>query len=189
MAARCVAASSVLPSPVTSTASMATDRTGRAAPSACVKKVVTSRAPLPRPQCPAIASHPMDRNMRKVRAGMMDVATATAIPDGRCACSYPAQCPAVFILLSSLTSVALPVRTTLAAVSLRGWTWWCAEHLGESFMWRGRPGTWTNARAAPAGRDVSCVTPKCVPQLFAKRRSGTRTPAAMYAQKRRPSCQ
>lgn len=37
MAARCVAASSVLPSPVTSTASMATDRTGRAAPSACVK--------------------------------------------------------------------------------------------------------------------------------------------------------
>lgn len=48
--------------------------------------------------------------MRKVRAGMMDVATATAIPDGRCACSYPAQCPAVFILLSSLTSVALPVR-------------------------------------------------------------------------------
>lgn len=49
-------------------------------------------------------------------------------------------------------------------------------------MWRGRPGTWTNARAAPAGRDVFCVTPKCVPQLFAKRRSGTRTPAAMYAQ-------
>jgi len=41
MAVRCVAASSVLPSPVTSTAATATDGTGRAAPSACVK--VTDR--------------------------------------------------------------------------------------------------------------------------------------------------
>lgn len=37
MAVRCVAVSSVLPSPVTSTAATAIDRTGRAAPSACVK--------------------------------------------------------------------------------------------------------------------------------------------------------
>lgn len=37
MAVRCAAVSSVLPSPVTSTAAMAIGRTGRAAPSACVK--------------------------------------------------------------------------------------------------------------------------------------------------------
>lgn len=37
MAVRCVAVSSVLLSPATSTAVMAIDRTRRAAPSACVK--------------------------------------------------------------------------------------------------------------------------------------------------------
>lgn len=49
-------------------------------------------------------------------------------------------------------------------------------------MWREKPGTWTSAHGAPAGRDVSCATPKCVPRLSARHRSGTRTPVATYAQ-------
>lgn len=57
-------------------------------------------------------------------------------------------------------------------------------------MWRGRPGTWTSAHAAPAGRDVSCATLKCVPRLSARHQSGTRTPVATYAQVigKRPGC-
>lgn len=43
MAVRCAAVSNVLPSHVTSTAVTAIDRTGRAAPSACVKVTHTMR--------------------------------------------------------------------------------------------------------------------------------------------------
>lgn len=66
--------------------------------------------------------------------------------------------------------------------SLRGWTWWCAEHLEGNFMWRGKPGTWMSARAAPAGRDASCAIRKFVPQRFARHPSETRTPVAICVQ-------
>lgn len=49
-------------------------------------------------------------------------------------------------------------------------------------MWKARHGTWTSAPAAPAGRDASCATLKCVPRLSARRPSGTRTPVATRVQ-------
>lgn len=74
------------------------------------------------------------------------------------------------------------MQMSQAAVSQRGWTSWSAEHLEASFMWRARPGTWTSALAAPAGRAVSCATPRCVLRLSARRPSETRIPAATFAQ-------
>lgn len=49
-------------------------------------------------------------------------------------------------------------------------------------MWKERPGTWTSALAAPAGRDESCATPRCVLQLSARHRSETRILAATFVQ-------
>lgn len=69
-----------------------------------------------------------------------------------------------------------------AAVSRTGWTWLCAEPPGENFTWKGRHGTWTSAPAAPAGRDASCATLKCVPRFSARHPPGTRTPVATCVQ-------
>lgn len=81
----------------------------------CVlQKVATSQAPLCLPRCPAIASPPVGACTRKETAGTMAVVTATATPDGRCVCSYPALYPPVLIQLSSLTSVALHVRVCMS---------------------------------------------------------------------------
>ena len=79
---------------------------------------------------------------------------------------------------------SLTLQMSQAAVSRRGWTWWCAEPPGGSSTWRGRRGTWTSAHVAPAGRDASCATQKCVPPLCARHRPGTRTPVATFVQVR-----
>ena len=62
------------------------------------------------------------------------------------------------------------------------WAWTCAELREGSSTWKERPGTWTNARSAPAGRGGSCVTLRCVPQPSAHHRPSPRGPAVTPAQ-------
>lgn len=179
MAVTSVAVRNVLSCPAVRSAPWASSRTVMAVFSASAERSLLQLGHL---SCPAHVCPWMAIIIKMRKAGMTGAGNATVTMEGRCVPSSPARCLPVPTPPFVLDSAARPAQMTLWCRSQSSALPPFATHPEESISWKGRHGTSTPARSAPATVAGCCVRPRCAHHCSARAPHAPRTPAAPSVQ-------